>query len=460
MIIIAKAVRHATCAILDRYGIILPHPFCFQESSLKFNKICVIGLGYIGLPTAGTLATRGVKVVGVDVNPLVITSLQNGQVHLYEPGLGELIAEALDSGNLTVSGQPEPADAFEIAVPTPFFNDKRADMTYVQSAAEAIVPHLRSGNLVLLESTSPPRTTVDLVVPILEKSGLKAGVDFYVAYSPERVLPGQILRELVENTRVVGGITPESAQAAHDFYAIFVTGEIVQTDATTAEMVKLMENTYRDVNIAIANEFSRLADRFGVDVWEAISLANRHPRVKILNPGPGVGGHCVSVDPWFFVEAAPDLVNIILHARQVNDGQPAYAVERIERDMGGLRGKAIGLLGLSYKADVDDVRESPALEIARLIAARGAQTATFEPHVPDRTAPGCTAAGSLEEAVSRAAAVILLVAHVEFRGLDPVAVAAMMPGRLAFDLQGTWDRSAWAAAGFDLRVVGAGMGQG
>ena len=217
---------------------------------MKFHKICVLGLGYIGLPTAGTLATRGVKVVGVDVNPLVINSLQNGHVHLYEPGLGELIAEALHSGNLVVSEQPEPADAFEIAVPTPFFDDKRADMTYVQSAAEAIVPHLRPGNLVLLESTSPPRTTVDLVVPILEKSGLKAGIDFFVAYSPERVLPGQILRELVENTRVVGGITPESAQAARDFYAIFVTGEIVQTDATTAEMVKLMENTYRDVNIA------------------------------------------------------------------------------------------------------------------------------------------------------------------------------------------------------------------
>ena len=425
---------------------------------MKFNKICVIGLGYIGLPTAGTLATRGVKVVGVDVNPLVITSLQNGQVHLYEPGLGELITEALDSGNLTVSGQPEPADAFEIAVPTPFFDDKRADMTYVQSAAEAIVPHLRSGNLVLLESTSPPRTTVDLVVPILEKSGLKAGVDFYVAYSPERVLPGQILRELVENTRVVGGITPESAQAAHDFYAIFVTGEIVQTDATTAEMVKLMENTYRDVNIAIANEFSRLADRFGVDVWEAINLANRHPRVKILRPGPGVGGHCISVDPWFLVEAAPDLVNIIRAARQVNDSQPSFAVKLVERALGDLAGKRIAALGLAFKPDVDDLRESPAIEVVQLLLKAGAQVTIFEPYKLDFTIDGAHTAYSIEEAVAEADAIVLLVAHSSLNALDAVEVAKMTPARVAVDAVNGWRAALWQAAGFDIYRLGVGSG--
>ena len=427
---------------------------------MKFNKICVIGLGYIGLPTAGTLATRGVKVVGVDVNPLVITSLQNGQVHLYEPGLGELITEALDSGNLTVSGQPEPADAFEIAVPTPFFDDKRADMTYVQSAAEAIVPHLRSGNLVLLESTSPPRTTVDLVVPILEKSGLKAGVDFYVAYSPERVLPGQILRELVENTRVVGGITPESAQAAHDFYAIFVTGEIVQTDATTAEMVKLMENTYRDVNIAIANEFSRLADRFGVDVWEAINLANRHPRVKILRPGPGVGGHCISVDPWFLVEAAPDLVNIIRAARQVNDSQPSFAVKLVERALGDLAGKRIAALGLAFKPDVDDLRESPAIEVVQLLLKAGAQVTIFEPYKLDFTIDGAHTAYSIEEAVAEADAIVLLVAHSSLNSLDAVEVAKMTPARVAVDAVNGWRAALWQAAGFDIYRLGVGSGHG
>jgi UDP-N-acetyl-D-mannosaminuronic acid dehydrogenase len=270
-----------------------------QESRMNFEKICVMGLGYIGLPTASTFATQGVHVVGVDVNPQVISTLRNGGLHIHEPGLRTLVQAALGSGNLAVSEKPELADAFIIAVPTPFYDDKRADMRAVTSATEAIVPYLRKGNLVLLESTSPPRTTVDLLKPILEKSGLRAGEDFYLAYSPERVLPGQILRELIENARVVGGVNPASSDAARDLYAIFVKGEIIPTDATTAEMVKLMENTCRDVNIALANEFSRLAERFGVDVWEAISLANRHPRINILRPGPGVGGHCISVDPWF-----------------------------------------------------------------------------------------------------------------------------------------------------------------
>lgn len=427
---------------------------------MKFNKICVLGLGYIGLPTAGTLATRGVKVVGVDVNPLVINSLQKGQVHLYEPGLGELIAEALTSGNLIVSGQPEPADAFEIAVPTPFFDDKRADMTYVQSAAEAIVPHLRPGNLVLLESTSPPRTTVDLVVPILEKSGLKAGVDFFVAYSPERVLPGQILRELVENTRVVGGITPESAQAAHDFYVLFVTGEIVQTDATTAEMVKLMENTYRDVNIAIANEFSRLADRFGVDVWEAISLANRHPRVKILRPGPGVGGHCISVDPWFLVEAAPDLINVIRAARQVNDSQPLFAARLVERSLGNLSGKRIAALGLAFKPDVDDLRESPAIEVVHLLLQAGAQVTIYEPYKLDFSIEGAQSAQSLEDAIAQADAIVLLVGHSQLSALDPAVVAKMTRARIAVDTVNGWQPADWQSAGFDMYRLGVGNGHG
>ncbi len=327
---------------------------------MKFNKICILGLGYIGLPTASMFAANGVEVVGVDTNPNVLETLKAGRLHIHEPGLGEVLEKALASGNLSVAPAPEPADAFLIAVPTPFYEHetgeyggqtyKKADMRAVTSATEAIVPHLRKGNLVVLESTSPPRTTVDLVVPILEKSGLKAGSDFYIAYSPERVLPGQILRELVENARVVGGLTPASAQAGADLYSVFVRGQIHQTDATTAEMVKLMENTYRDVNIAIANEFSRLAERFGVDVWEAIQLASLHPRVKILHPGPGVGGHCISVDPWFFVETAPDLAQLILKARQVNDAQPHFVVEKARQALGGdLNGKRIAALGLAYK---------------------------------------------------------------------------------------------------------------
>ena len=274
---------------------------------MNFQKICVIGLGYIGLPTASTFATHGLRVVGVDINPHVIETLRNGNIHIYEPGLRTVVEAAVRSGNLTVSDQPEEADAFLILVPTPFYEDeygeyegrkyRRADLRAVTAATESIVPHLRKGNLVILESTSPPRTTVDLVQPILEKSGLKAGIDFHLCYSPERVFPGQILRELIENARVVGGVTPESAAAGCELYSIFVKGEIIATDATTAELVKLMENTTRDVNIALANEFARLAEKYGVDVWEAIDLANRHPCINIINPGPGVGGHCISVDP-------------------------------------------------------------------------------------------------------------------------------------------------------------------
>ncbi|MDO8753258.1 MAG: nucleotide sugar dehydrogenase, partial [Anaerolineales bacterium] len=296
---------------------------------MKFQKICVIGLGYIGLPTASTFAAHGVNVLGVDINSHIIETLNKGEIHIHEPGLLDEVKKAVRSGKFRVAIKPEEADAFIIAVPTPFqenkfgqYNDmtyKLADMRAVISAAESILPFLRKGNLVVLESTSPPRTTVDLIAPILARSGLEAGRDFHLAYSPERVLPGQILRELIENARVIGGVTPESAQAGYDLYATFVKGEIAQTDATTAEMVKLMENTHRDVNIAIANEFSRLADKLGVDVWEAISLANLHPRIKILNPGPGVGGHCISVDPWFLVEAAPELTPLIYHSRMVND---------------------------------------------------------------------------------------------------------------------------------------------
>ena len=298
------------------------------------KKICILGLGYIGLPTAAMFATHGMKVNGVDINKKIVDVLNNGDIHIKEPGLKSLVQAAIKSENLSVNCQPEPADAFIIAVPTPFKHDeygeyegkryKLADMGAVTSAAEAIIPHLRQGNLVILESTSPPKTTIELVAPILEKSGLIAGEDFYLAYSPERVLPGQILRELIENDRVIGGINLTSAEKGKELYATFVKGNIVLTDSTTAEMVKLMENTFRDVNIAIANEFSQLADRFGVDVWEAISIANRHPRVNILKPCIGVGGHCISVDPWFLVEAAPDQANLIYWSRQANDAQPGF----------------------------------------------------------------------------------------------------------------------------------------
>ena len=433
---------------------------------MKFQKLCVIGLGYIGLPTASTFAAHGVNVIGVDINQQIIDTLNKGEIHIHEPGLLEEVKKAIHSGNFKAANKPEEADAFIIAVPTPFQENKfgeyngitykLAEMRAVISAAESIVPFLRKGNLVILESTSPPRTTVDLVAPILARSGLEAGRDFHLAYSPERVLPGQIMRELIENARVIGGVTLESAQAGYDLYATFVTGQIIKTDATTAEMVKLMENTYRDVNIAIANEFSRLADKFGVDVWEAISLANLHPRVKILSPGPGVGGHCISVDPWFFVEAAPELAPLIYQSRQVNDAQPHFVVDIVKRALGSLNGKKIAVLGLAYKPDVDDLRESPANEIVHLLQHEGAQVKAWEPFKPDANLAGITMSPTFEDAIQEVDALLLLVKHTEFTKLDPNEVLNKTKARIAIDTVRGWDDQKWQNAGFKFLRLGVG----
>jgi UDP-N-acetyl-D-mannosaminuronic acid dehydrogenase len=431
---------------------------------MKFNKICIIGLGYIGLPTASTFAVNGVQVVGVDINPKIIEALKKGEIIIHEPGLGEVVAQAIHSGNLTATARPEEADAFIIAVPTPFKDHKYgefegrkyklADMDAVITATESIVPVLRKGNLIVLESTSPPRTTIDLVAPILERSGLKAGTDFFLCYSPERVLPGQILRELIENARVIGGVTPESARAGHDLYSLFVKGKIIETDSTTAEMVKIMENTTRDVNIAIANEFARLSEKFGVDVWEAISLANLHPRINLLSPGPGVGGHCISVDPWFFVEAAPELTPLIYHARYVNDTQPHFVVEKVKQALGDLTGKKVAALGLAYKPDVDDLRESPATEVVHLLQNEGAQVKCWEPFKPDAQMDGIHMASSLQGAIQDADLILLLVNHTEFKLLQADEIAAQTKARIALDTVNAWKMDEWQNAGFQFHRLG------
>ncbi|MCJ7823287.1 MAG: nucleotide sugar dehydrogenase [Anaerolineales bacterium] len=423
-------------------------------------KICVLGLGYIGLPTASTFATHGVQVVGVDVNRHVVEVLRNGEVHIHEPGLRTLVQAAFHSENLRVSDQPEPADAFIIAVPTPITPEKQADMKYVVAAAESIVPHLRAGNLVMLESTSPPRTTVDLLAPILEGSGLKAGDDFFLAYSPERVLPGKILQELIENARVIGGINKISAQVGRDLYSLFVRGEILLADATTAEMVKLMENTYRDTNIALANEFSGLGMHYGLDIWRAIEIANLHPRVNILKPGPGVGGHCIGVDPWFLVEGAPELTPLIRQAREVNDAQPENVLALIEETFGDLKGRRITALGLSYKPDVDDLRESPAIEIVQALVGKGADVTLYEPFALGAEVEGARSAMSLEEAFQDSEGVILLVDHKNFRDLDPKWVAGFLETKAAVDACGAWDRELWRDAGFLIEVLGVGKENG
>lgn len=429
-----------------------------------FEKICVLGLGYIGLPTASTFATHGIRVIGVDVNQQILEILRSGGLHIHEPGLRTIVGSAIQSGNLNVADKPEEADAFIIAVPTPFYADKTgnfngetyklADMRAVISAATAIVPVLRKGNLVVLESTSPPKTTCELVAPILERSGLKAGVDFHLAYSPERVLPGQILRELIENARVIGGINPQSAEAGRDLYATFVKGQIILTDSTTAEMVKVMENTYRDVNIAIANEFARLSDRFGIDVWEAISIANLHPRVKILKPGPGVGGHCISVDPWFLVESAPELSRLIYTARKVNDDQPDFVLKLVEKALGDLKGRKIAALGLAYKPDVDDLRESPAVEVVHLLQQAGVTVTAYEPFKPDANLPDILIEKDLHQAVSGVDAIILLVNHQQLCKLTPMELASMTGTRILIDTVNGWDRTEFEEAGFSMFKLG------
>jgi len=422
---------------------------------VTFSKICVLGLGYIGLPTASAFARSGISVTGVDNNPKIVESLQKGVLHIKEPGLDAFVQEAFQSGRLKVVSKPEKAEAFIIAVPTPIYHDKSADLSFVKSAAESIQPVLERGNLVVLESTSPPRTTRDIVAPILEHSGLKAGTDFLLAYSPERVLPGQIIRELTENARVIGGVDRASAEAGRDLYRAFARGEIVLTDATTAETVKLMENTYRDVNIALANEMLRLGEEFGIDIWEAIATANLHPRVKIMQPGPGVGGHCISVDPWFLVEAAPSLTSLIRTAREVNDSQPEYVVRRVESILGNLAGRKIAVLGLTFKADVDDIRESPSVEIVRLLSARGAEVTTCDPLAPEVDHPG-RRARSVEEAVSGAEALILLVGHQPYRALAPESLRSLMKQPVSIDCQHAWDRTRWEACGFQFHQLGDG----
>ncbi len=415
---------------------------------MNFESLCVIGMGYIGLPTSSIFASNGLRVTGMDINADIIEDLKIGKLHIFEPGLRGLVMDALKGGRLTISNEVHPADAFIIAVPTPFYEDKRADMRAVISASESILPHLQPGNLVILESTSPPRTTVDIVAPILEKSGLKAGDDFLLAYSPERVLPGKILRELVDNPRVIGGFDRASAEAGRDLYRKFVKGDIILTDATTAEMVKLMENTSRDINIAIANEFSRLAEAFQVDIWEAISIANLHPRVDILRPGVGVGGHCISVDPWFLVEAAPQDAQLIKAARQVNDGQPAFVAELIKKAAGGVTGKKIAFFGLAFKPNVDDLRESPAIALAHHLADAGAILYAYEPYKFDPRLKDLNQVESMEAALIEADIIVLAVGHDQFKDLDPKEIRQKTEADFVFDTGRTWDKAAWEMAGF------------
>lgn len=406
----------------------------------------VVGLGYIGLPTAVVIARSGLTVRGLDVSPHVVETVNAGRIHIEEANLDELVREMVGIGRLSASGDPCPADTFLIAVPTPFGPRRKPDVSYVLSAVRAIAPVLERGNCVLLESTSPIGTThriaseiarlrPDLAVP--GHCG-EAAPDIAIAYCPERVLPGRTLVELVENDRVVGGITPACAERATGFYKRFVEGDCIATTARAAEMVKLVENSFRDVNIAFANELSVIAEGLDIDVWEVIRLANRHPRVNILQPGPGVGGHCIAVDPWFLVASDPVNSRLIKTAREVNDGKADHVLDRALTLISAMPEAKVACLGLAFKPNIDDFRESPALEIVRELASgHGPRLRIVEPFarkLPDDLERDGALLRTFEEAMAECDIVLVLVDHDAFKQ----APAAMREGKIVYDTRGMW----------------------
>lgn len=406
----------------------------------QIKTISVIGLGYIGLPTAATFANKGFKVQGVDVSEKAVHTINQGDIHIEEVGLEEVVRQAVKSGNLTAGLEPQKADVHIIAVPTPIKADKSPDLSYIESATKALCSVLKKNDLVIVESTIPPRTCVDVIAPIIQKQlNMSAESDYHLVHCPERVIPGKILHEIVNNDRIVGGVTPEAAQIASELYASFVQGEILQTTATTAEMCKLMENTYRDVNIALANELNAITqDMDDVDILEAIKLANHHPRVNIHTPGIGVGGHCIPVDPWFIVDAAPEKAKLIHLARTINDARPLQVVGRVQQYMqehySDKEKPVVACFGLSYKPDVDDMRESPAEEIVYHLATDKAlelEIIVVEPHIKElpQRLKELGNVRKLEEAdaLSQTDAFIVLVDHQPFRNLQNLHRNAINP---------------------------------
>lgn len=364
---------------------------------MTYQHICVIGLGYIGLPTAATFAAYGIKVTGVDVNQHAVDTINQGKVHIVEPDLDALVKVAVDEGNLKAQTSPCEAEAYIMAVPTPFKDDYQPDLKYIESASKALAPFLKKGNLVILESTSPVGATEQMEQWLIEArpdlsfpSQQGESADILIAHCPERVLPGKVLQELISNDRIIGGITPRCSAAAIALYKTFVKGDCIETNARTAEMCKLTENSFRDVNIAFANELSIICDKLEINVWELIALANRHPRVNILQPGPGVGGHCIAVDPWFIVAKTPEQARLIRTAREVNDSKPEWVINQVKIKVADflqanpektIKDVTIACYGLAFKPDIDDLRESPALDIAKKLAEQGFNILGIEPNI-------------------------------------------------------------------------------
>lgn len=420
---------------------------------MPFETISVVGLGYIGLPTAAVFASRKKKVIGVDVNQRAVETINRGEIHIVEPDLDMLVHAAVTGGYLRATTKVEPADAFLIAVPTPFKGDHEPDLSYIESASKAIASVLKKGDLVILESTSPVGATEQMAAWLAEARPELSfpqthgeDSDIRVAHCPERVLPGHVLRELVQNDRVIGGMTAKCSAAAVKLYKTFVEGECVITNARTAEMCKLTENSFRDVNIAFANELSIICDKLDINVWELIRLANRHPRVNILQPGPGVGGHCIAVDPWFIVSKTPEQSRLIRTAREVNDSKPQWVLNKVKLAVAEfllanpektVKDVTIACFGLAFKPDIDDLRESPAVAIAQqVVAIHPGSVLAVEPNIeelPSKLA-GKLGLSSIETALAEADVVVLLVDHKDFKEIP----ASILASHRVVDTRGVW----------------------
>ena len=408
-------------------------------------SVAVVGLGYIGLPTAAVLASVGVQVTGVDVKQSTVEAVNAGELPFVEPDLGTVLAGAVSRGTLCASLEVPHADTYIIAVPTPFKDEKVPDLAYIEEATRSIAARLTGGELVILESTSPPGATEFVAQTVMEsRPDLTLEPDrtnsVYFAHCPERVLPGRIMIELRTNDRIIGSVNGDAGERARDLYQLFCAGQMLLTDARTAEMAKLTENAFRDVNIAFANELSLIADRVGIDVWELIELSNHHPRVNILQPGPGVGGHCIAVDPWFIVSSAPQESRMIRSAREINDAKPEYVLNQIIPRAQRFKQPRIAVLGLAFKPDIDDLRESPAMHIADELARRlpEAEVMAVEPHIDELpsslAAHGNVELTEFEAAMTTADLVLLLVDHTVFKNAEPTALTSAQ----IFDTRGAW----------------------
>ncbi|WP_430535846.1 nucleotide sugar dehydrogenase [Listeria rocourtiae] len=390
-------------------------------------KITVVGLGYIGLPTAILFAKYGNTVAGVDLSPIMTENLNAGHLHIEEPGLAEDLQQALALGNFHASTTPVSADAYIIAVPTPNKQDlyKSCNTAYVESALMSIIPHLKKNDTIIVESTIAPRTMTDIVQPMIENEGFTVGEDIYLAHCPERVLPGNIMHELVHNPRIIGGITTKCTEKAAAVYGAFVEGEIIKAEAGEAELSKLMENTYRDVNIALANELAKISNYLEIDALRVIEMANKHPRVNLHQPGPGVGGHCLAVDPYFVIAAAPEQSPLMQVAREVNNSMPTHVVSQVKSLMAEHTGNRVTIFGLTYKGNIDDTRESPAMEIKEMLIESGFDVRAFDPHVASEILTG-------EEACEDSSLILVLSDHSEFRDI-PASYTDKMRHQILFD---------------------------